>query len=175
MDLKKPGNLLYLVGLTNDEMGGSHWSLIHRLTGGRVPTVDVERAAMTFRNLHRAVDGGMVQACHDLSEGGLGVAAAEMAFAGGCGALLSLDKVPTGKESLENHVLLFSESNTRFLCEVKPEDVDRFEEALGQVPHAVIGRTTGTPALAVTGRDGKPLLEVSLAELKSAWRKPLDW
>jgi phosphoribosylformylglycinamidine synthase len=175
MDLKKPGNLLYLVGLTNDEMGGSHWSLIHRLTGGRVPTVEVERAAMTFRNLHRVVDGGMVQACHDLSEGGLGVAAAEMAFAGGCGALLSLDKVPTGKESLENHVLLFSESNTRFLCEVKPEDVDRFEEALGQVPHAVIGRTTGTPALAVTGRDGKPLLEVSLAELKSAWRKPLDW
>ncbi len=86
MDLKQPGNLLYLVGETRDEMGGSHFALVNDLAGGQVPTVDAEQARETFAAVHRAIHGGLVRACHDLSEGGLAVAAAEMAFAGGLGA-----------------------------------------------------------------------------------------
>jgi phosphoribosylformylglycinamidine (FGAM) synthase-like enzyme len=82
MDLKGPGNLLYLIGETKDEMGGSHYNLVNGLTGGNVPTVDKEMAPKIFRALHQAIKQGLILSCHDLSEGGLAVAAAEMAFAG---------------------------------------------------------------------------------------------
>ena len=87
MDLKEPGNLLYLVGVTKNELGGSHFALVHGLTGGQVPQGRRRGwPSATFAAVHRAIDAGLVRACHDLSEGGLAVAAAEMAFAGGLGA-----------------------------------------------------------------------------------------
>ena len=89
MDLKEPGNILYLLGATKDEMGGSHYHLVHGLDGGAVPRVDLEAAPRLFRQLHEAIARGLVRACHDLSEGGLAVAVAEMAFAGGVGADLT--------------------------------------------------------------------------------------
>ncbi|KKL20790.1 hypothetical protein LCGC14_2451940, partial [marine sediment metagenome] len=81
MDLKESGNYLYQVGTTKNEMGGSHFAIIHSLTGGQVPRVDAKSAKATFAALHKAIAAGLVRACHDLSEGGLAVAAAEMAFA----------------------------------------------------------------------------------------------
>ena len=94
MDLKEPGNLLYLVGLTKDELGGSHFAMVEGLAGGQAPTVDPQLAKRTFAALHKAIHAGFVRACHDLSEGGLAIAAAEMAFAGGLGAKISLTEVP---------------------------------------------------------------------------------
>jgi len=85
MDLKQAGNLLYLVGVTKDEMGGSHYALVNSLGGGTVPHVDLEQAPKIFAAVHRAISSGLVRSCHDLSEGGLATAAAEMAFAGGLG------------------------------------------------------------------------------------------
>ncbi len=75
MDLKTPGNVLYQVGLTKDELGGSHFSLVEGLTGGEVPKLDAPAAKKTFAALHKAIHAGVVRACHDLSEGGLAVAA----------------------------------------------------------------------------------------------------
>src|SRR5262249_19682221 len=89
MDLKSPGNALYLIGATRNELGGSHYHLVHGLEGGTVPRVDVETALHIFARLHAAIEGGLVRSVHDLSEGGLAVAAAEMAFAGGVGADLT--------------------------------------------------------------------------------------
>ncbi len=94
MDLKEPGNRLYLVGLTRRELGGSHFALVEGLAGGAVPKVDPQLAKKTFAAVHHAISNGLVRACHDLSEGGLAVAAAEMAFAGGLGARLSLENLP---------------------------------------------------------------------------------
>src|SRR5205823_10538617 len=113
MDLKESGNELYLLGLTKDELGGSHYHLVHGLTGGVPPWVDLELAPRLFRALHAAIRAGLVRACHDLSEGGLAVAAAEMAFAGGVGADLTgpADVAPGSPDA----VRLFSESPTRFL------------------------------------------------------------
>ncbi|HEY5316175.1 MAG TPA: AIR synthase-related protein, partial [Pirellulales bacterium] len=94
MDLKSAGNFLYQVGVTREELGGSHFSLVEGLAGGHVPQVDPVVAKATFIGLHAAIDAGLVRACHDLSEGGLAVAAAEMAFAGGLGARIFLGQVP---------------------------------------------------------------------------------
>ena len=94
MDLKEPGNLLFIVGLTKDELGGSHFALVGGCSGGEVPKVDAELAARTFAAVHQAIAAGTVRACHDLSEGGLAVALAEMAFAGGLGRGSTLSHVP---------------------------------------------------------------------------------
>ena len=96
MDLKEPGNLLYIVGVTRNELGGSHFSRVacDEFLAGAVPRLDPHVAKRTFAAVHRAIHAGFVRSCHDLSEGGLAVAAAEMAFAGGFGADFGLETVP---------------------------------------------------------------------------------
>jgi phosphoribosylformylglycinamidine synthase len=179
MDLKEPGNVLFLVGLTRDELGGSHLALVQGLTGGAAPQVDVAVAKRTFAAMHRAISNGLVRSCHDLSEGGLAVALAEMAFAGGCGASVSLDRVPhdtpTGPQ--QTTTLLFSESNTRFLVETSPQRANEFLTALQGVPCAQIGEVTmDRLKIYADNRPGAaPLVDADLAELKTAWQAPLRW
>jgi phosphoribosylformylglycinamidine synthase len=113
-----------------------------------------------------------------LSEGGLAVAVAEMAFAGGLGAQLRLSEVPSdvSTRELADPVILFSESNSRFLCEVAPPHVARFEEALAQVPHAAVGEVTATGILEIIGiHNPAPVVEAPLQELKDDWQAPLRW
>ncbi|MBU4270841.1 MAG: phosphoribosylformylglycinamidine synthase [Planctomycetes bacterium] len=172
MDLKEPGNLLYIVGETKNELGGSHFSLVEGLSGGEVPKVDARQAKTTFAALHAAINAGHVRACHDLSEGGLAAAIAEMAFAGGLGAKISLADVPRNGD-LPTAALLFSESNTRFLCEVRPENAASFESALADVPHARIGEVVDSNKLEIVGET--PLVQADLHALKEAWQKPLRW
>ena len=173
MDLKEPGNWLYVVGLTKNELGGSHFALVQGLTGGEVPKVDAELAKRTFAALHKAIDAGLVRACHDLSEGGLAVAAAEMAFAGGLGVQISLGAMPHAPDAAQPAVLLFSESNTRFLCEVRPEKAGDFEATLAGIPHARIGSVVDQETLEIKAET--IVIQSDLKALKEAWQKPLRW
>jgi phosphoribosylformylglycinamidine synthase len=181
MDLKQPGNLLFQVGLTRLELGGTHFALVEGLEGGDVPKVDVPRARDTFQRLHAAIQAGLVRACHDLSEGGLAAAVAEMAFAGECGAEVDLAAVPrelgsaTGDEAAA--ALLFAESNTRFVCEVPPAHAAEFSRLLGDVPHGRIGSVTGSGRLVIRADAARPepLVDEPLARLKEAWQAPLRW
>ncbi|QEG34869.1 phosphoribosylformylglycinamidine synthase subunit PurL [Bythopirellula goksoeyrii] len=176
MDLKHCDSFLYLVGETKDELGGSHFALIHDLEGGDVPTVDTAIAKRTFAAMHQAISQGLVASCHDLSEGGLAVAAAEMCFAGGIGAEIEIAKLPVKEIKMPSATRLFSESNTRFLCEVRSEDAEVFEQQLSGVPHACVGRTMPDTELRITERtDSAPVISASLADLKAAWKKPLAW
>ncbi len=183
MDFKEAGNLIYLVGITGDHLGGSHWSLIKHGTGGRVPCVDPEIAKQTFESLHRAIKAEWVRACHDLSEGGLAVALAEMAFAGGLGAEVTLDVLPAidteiraGSETLPNTrsiVKLFSESNSRFLVEVSPGNQGAFEANFTGVTACSIGQVTADPMVVI--RSGQfDLVKLANSQLKAAWQSPLD-
>jgi phosphoribosylformylglycinamidine synthase len=174
MDLKSPGNLLFMTGATHPELGGSHYYALHGLVGRTVPQVRSE-AADLMQSLGRANAEGLVRSCHDLSEGGLAVGAAEMAFAGEFGLHLDLDSVPyRGKDRWRrDDVLLFSESNSRFLVEVRPEDAGAFRKQLGDLPVARIGTVNATSRLTVTGLAGDPVINASLTQLKSAWQTPL--
>jgi phosphoribosylformylglycinamidine synthase len=131
-------------------------------------------AKRTFAAIHRAIDAGLVRACHDLSEGGLAVAAAEMAFAGGMGASISLEKIIHSSDAADPAVLLFSESNTRFLCEIRPPNAAAFESALAGIPHAQIGAVTNSGRLEILVDDA-PVISADIATLKEAWQKPLRW
>lgn len=175
MDLKQDGNLLYLIGPTQDEMGGSHYALVNGLTGGRVPRVDLKLAPKLFDAVHSAIQNRLVRSCHDLSEGGLATAAAEMAFAGGLGIEMDLDAVAAMSDVKDPTVLLFSESTSRFLAEVEPQNASRFEAIFSGLPLARAGQVTASGRVRAIATNGKQLLDVSCADLKSSWQKPLAW
>jgi phosphoribosylformylglycinamidine synthase len=172
MDAKRAGSRLYLVGETRPELGGS---LLHHLAGrrgGTVPDVDLARAPRILAALHGAMQAGEVASCHDLSEGGLAVAAAEMAFGGGLGLALDLARVPAlpapdGWDA--DACRLFSESCTRFLVEVAPAHAAAFERRFAGLPCAPVGEVRAEPVLAVRGVAGRPLFELALEELRRAF------
>jgi len=173
MDAKKAGNLLYTVGMTYDELGGSHYYAIRNYTGNKVPEVRPKKGRAVFEAIGRATAAGVLRACHDCSEGGIAVAAAEMAFAGGLGMDLYTMTVPRPRGLDRDDVILFSESNSRFLCEVEPDRAEEFEALLGSVPFAPLGRVTDEPRLRVRGLRGQVRIDEGIGELKEAWQKPL--
>ncbi len=172
MDLKTPGNLLYLVGGTYPELGGSEYYKLNGFLGRSVPKVHAGQARRTFYGLTKAMGEGAVKSCHDLSEGGLAVAAAEMAFAGGYGLTLDLRAVQS-KLIRRNDFLLFSESNSRFLVEVAEQDRFEFEDLMKNKPCAKIGEVTSDQRLLIRGLNGKAVVDADAAELRRRWKKTL--
>ncbi len=167
MDFKRKGSFIYILGETRPELGGSHYYKLKGFLGRSVPKVEPSRAKRTFAALTRAIDSGLVLACHDLSEGGLGVALAEMCFSGNVGARVELSLVPASRE-MRADFILFSESNSRFLVEVLPEKAQEFEALMQGTSFARIGETLGRE-LVVT-HDGRELLREHIAELKRSWQ-----
>lgn len=185
MDLKTPGNLLYQVGVTRDELGGSHFAKIHQLSGGQVPRVNPPAARRTFETIYESICQGWIRSCHDLSEGGLAVALAEMAFAGGYGLEADVSQAPHELQPLAPadrlKAILFAESNTRFVCEVMPKDQAAWETLLRarNVPYGLLGSVQSSEQVTLSGAadDGPPrvLVNLPLAQLKEAWQAPLRW
>ena len=175
MDVKAPGNYIYVVGNTYAELGGSHYFGIHGFIGNNAPIVRPDEGKQTMERLSGAISNGCVRSCHDCSEGGIGVAAAEMAFAGGYGMALNLRGMPKGDEITADDVLLFSESNSRFLVEIEPEHQQAFETHMSGVPIGCLGTVTDTPDFVVIGTAGHSIIETSIGTLKSAWQAPLQW
>ncbi len=174
MDLKESGNRLYQIGMTHDELGGSHWVKWCGARGGRVPQVNPQRARLIFDKLHQAIRSGLVRACHDLSEGGLAVALAEMAFAGGLGATVDLDAIPHDLSVAAPATLLFSESNTRFVCEVPVASAEKFESLFAGLPIGALGQVNSSGKLEVRWRQ-KVVLSAGIEKLQAAWQAPLRW
>jgi len=190
MDLKAPGNRLYVLGVTRAEPGGSAWYRLLGIRRGAVPA-PVPESIETMRALHRAIQAGLVQACHDCSEGGLAVAAAEMAFAGGLGLCLSLAALPRTPEVTRDDMALFSETSGRFLVEVRAEDAAAFERLMDGVPWACLGFVQqtggcgGCPStkplssghegheseLRITGLQGDEVIAAPIEALKAAWQQ----
>jgi phosphoribosylformylglycinamidine synthase subunit PurSL len=232
MSLKSPGNLLYLVGMTRNELAGSHYfevtsiptmadSMVNErdmaneqsmatarvattiyeeassteyrsgdpcgrhapstmrlddIPDTTVPHVDIHAARAAMQATGRAIRRGVVMACHDLSEGGLAVAAAEMSLSGLLGVSIDLEMVPREMVEMEpgqvQSVLLFSESASRFLLEIAPEQQAAFEQhmrAHGVKGVAQIGRVTESGRFVVSDR-GQVLIDLPVDELQAAWK-----
>ena len=168
MDLKRPGGLLYVIGETRAELGGSLRNRRHGEAGGALP-VPVPEALETFRALHAAIRAGFVRACHDCSEGGLAVAAAEMCIAGRLGLRLRLAHLPRASDVTTDGVALFSESSARFLVEVSPRHAAAFEQALAGRACAHLGDVLDDGRLSISGLEGEPTLEAAVEVLRRAW------
>jgi phosphoribosylformylglycinamidine synthase II len=173
MDLKAAGSPVYIIGETLNELGGSEYYKLKGYLGASVPKVRGGKAKRIFKAVTKAIDAGFVKSCHDLSEGGLAVAAAEMAFAGGLGLELDLQKVP-GKDLTRSDFVLFSESNSRFLIEVSEADKDAFEALMRGKGCVQIGKVTKEPKLRIKGLGGKTVVDASLDKLQQSWKKTLN-
>jgi phosphoribosylformylglycinamidine synthase len=162
MDLKKPGNILYQLGETKNEFGGSHYNIMREppTVSAVVPSLDIATAKKLYETIHTAITRGLLRSVHDLSEGGLAVAVAEMCIAAGFGAKL------TGEFDV---VTLFSESNSRFVIEVEPARAAEVESLFADLPIRKLGEVTTEKVL--TFGD---VFSANVDELKTAWQKPLD-
>ena len=140
-----------------------------------MPKVNPEKALKRYRALHQAIVDGLVASCHDLSDGGLAVALAEKAFAGGYGIAVDLNRVLwMGDEKGKNNVsLLFSESASRHLVTVRPEHRAAFESVMSGNCFSSIGVVTAEGMVSVIGLSGSTVVTAGIDELKEAWQSPL--
>ncbi len=174
-DLKSADNLLFMVGLTKNELGGSHYYKIKNQLGANVPKTDLRTAKLTAEKIHKAIDTELVASCHDCSEGGLAVAIAEMAFAGGFGVLADLKGLPKTADCTSANAQLFSESCSRYIVEVRQENFNDFAKLMLGVPFGQIGKVTEDKNLNIKDSLGKTVINASIDSLKDAWQKPLKW
>jgi len=175
MDVKEAGNLLFVVGKTFNELGGSHYYRVHGQVGANVPKLDIALAAETARRISTAIAKGLARSCHDCSEGGLAAALAEMAFAGGLGIDADLRGLPTADDCVRTDAMLFSESNARYIVEVAPEHFHAFAELMLNLPFGQIGRVVAQRRLRITDRKQNVVVDQPIETLKAAWQKPLAW
>ncbi|OGX24436.1 MAG: phosphoribosylformylglycinamidine synthase II [Omnitrophica WOR_2 bacterium RIFCSPHIGHO2_02_FULL_45_21] len=182
MDAKKEGDLIYILGDTHPELGGSHYFDILGFMGNNLPKVNVKRAKFLMDKLSRATSRGLVRAAHDCSEGGLGVALAEMAFSGGLGMDVFLREVPYKThdtrgtiQEARNDFVLFSESNSRFVVEVEKTKQKEFEQLMQGASWGLIGCLQNSRDFRVYGLNSRPCIEADIYDLKEAWQRPLRW
>jgi phosphoribosylformylglycinamidine synthase len=173
MDFKEPGDLVYILGETRRELGKSEYALLKGLNEPAVPTVHKPKHSYrAYTELHRAITGGFVRACHDLSDGGLAVALAEMCFSGDCGATCDLAEVPQSGCHTDAEIL-FSESQSRFLIEVPKKHATAFEAAMQSLPCICIGEVTRGDRIVVKGLSGATEIDISRIDAKAAWKSSL--
>ena len=170
MDFKKSNSSVYLIGKTLPELGGSHYWMLQGFTGNSVPKVDFKSARAIFNKVHSLIRQRIIAACHDCSEGGLAVALAEMAFAGGLGAQINLTNLKSQSGITQSDVLLFSESASRFIVEVAPEKEQKFLAATQGLPICKLGNTQSEKSFIITDSTGTPLINESIDTLKTAWK-----
>jgi phosphoribosylformylglycinamidine synthase len=171
-DFKSAGNLIYMLGTTREEFGGSHLCRLLKHQSGLVPLARPEESLPLMRALHNAIKSGLVHACHDCSEGGFMVALAEMIIGGSYGAEIDVQKMP--RETGDDLALLFSESQGRFIIEVNEDSVDNLENLFAGLAYSCIGRTIPDFRLKASSGD-RPLIDIEGEVLTKEWTETLSW
>ena len=170
--LRKEGNDLVVIGNTSDEMGGSeYYEHIHKLTGGRVPRVNLKKERTLLRSLLRSLRSGRVESIHDISKGGLAIAMTEMSVQGRKGVTVNLDKVPNKTSRIDNS--LFSESRSRFIIETKPRDITRIVNSFKRlgIPAAKVGSVTDNGIEFLS--KGRSIIAIPISEVSRAWSETI--
>ncbi|MBN1383385.1 MAG: phosphoribosylformylglycinamidine synthase subunit PurL [Elusimicrobia bacterium] len=158
MDLKEAGNPVYIIGITKSEYP---------------PQVDPKTSKKQMISLQKAIQKGTVSSCHDCSEGGLAVACSEMCFSGEFGMEIDLRNVPVSGR-INDETILFSETNSRFIVEVKKEKEQEFKKILQEINFAKIGTVIKNKKFNIKGIDGKEVIDADIFELKECWQKTLS-
>ena len=172
-DFKKPGDLIYMLGLTKPEFGGSEISQQLGFSDSRVPQVDLLSAKARYASMFAATQAGLVNACHDCSDGGFGVAVAEMCIGGRLGAAVDLAKLPANGD-LNETGLLYAESASRLVVSVPADKKAAFETAFSGQVCQYVGEVTDSSRL-VAQNNGKSVIDIDVHDLAAAFKATLDW
>jgi phosphoribosylformylglycinamidine synthase len=170
-DFKTEGNLVYLIGKqTEKELGGSEYYKLMNVEGGVVPKTDPVILQHSMKGLLACIKKGYISACHDVSEGGIAACLSEMAIGGDRGATIDVSEI--GNE-LRTDFKLFSESNTRWIVEVKKDTQTEFEKLLKKehVMFTLLGKTKGKHLVIQDKK--KTVIDLDVDVLRECWRKPI--
>ena len=166
-DFKLSDSIICLVGSPDlKNLGGSTYFDVMGGSSAELPKMNAKNLKKVFNHIHKGIKGSRILACHDISEGGLATALAEMCFGGGCGAEIDLLKI--SKDRFD--YILFNETPGTFLAEVKDERTAK--KLFAGIPHTVIGKTVPGGRIKVS-KGSKNLVSLSVKELKKAWQKPM--
>ncbi|MFH1673309.1 MAG: AIR synthase-related protein [Pseudomonadota bacterium] len=184
MDAKFVGDMVYVLGMTRDELGGSEYYEHFNEIGLNVPEVAPDEFMRCYRAVYNVIQNGLVASVHGIYRGGLGVHLSLVAMGGGLGMDIDLSKVPTESESFEkrdifqssqsltrNDKVLYSESAGRFIVTIDPRNQEPFENLFKDIPHACIGTVTDKPELKINV-NATPLIDIPVFDLKEAWKRP---
>jgi phosphoribosylformylglycinamidine synthase len=173
MDCKQPDDLVFLLGVTRNELGASEYYEHLGLTGRNVPSVRPQEFLKLYSALEEALRRQLAASVHGVYRGGLAVHLALTAIGGKLGLQVALDAVPREGVSRSDRVL-FSESAGRFVVTVAPDNRAPFEEIFDGLPCACVGRVLEKPVLTIDGLDGRNRVSVSVKELTAAWKRPFN-
>ncbi|MCA4774340.1 phosphoribosylformylglycinamidine synthase subunit PurL, partial [Wolbachia endosymbiont of Mansonella perstans] len=168
LDVKMPGDLIYVLGITYDELGRSEYQLYSGIGNGNVPKVDAKSAKKLYKRYSFAIKSGIIASAIAPNLGGLAVALAKSLIAGDLGAEIDLSLVPVGKTQNEdtiNKIIMFSESQSRILITIAPQNQKRFEELFKGIVFSCIGKVTEEKTLNI-----KDILKVDLEGLGNSYR-----
>jgi phosphoribosylformylglycinamidine synthase II len=172
LDAKMSGDGVYVLGTTRDELGGSEYYEHLGYTGRNVPQVRPAEFLPVYRALQKAVEASLAASIHGVYRGGLGIHLAWVAMAGELGLMVDLGAVPAEGVNRPDR-LLFSESAGRFIVTVDPSKQEAFEALMAGLPWARVGEVTAAQALVIAEGSGVPFVDLPIADLKAAWKKPL--
>ncbi len=171
LESKIPGDLIYILGTTRDELGASEYYELLGYVGVNIPQVIPSEFGTLYRALNVAIEQELVASAHGIYRGGLGVHLAMVAMGGNLGMEIDLETVP-GDRLNRNDTVLFSESAGRFIVTVNPDNRSLFEETFSGLPHSCIGKVTAAPELTVNGLNAQIIVSVPIKKLKKVWKRP---
>ena len=178
IDLKKDGNLIYLLGETHDEIGGSEYAQLisekikKNYVGEKVPKVNFSQNKKLYRAFERANKKGLVSSAASVERGGIAVTLSKMAIAGKLGADVSLQGLKGSTK--ETHMMLFSESQGRIIAEVSKEHKKQFESLLKDLPFKKIGSVNNSKILSIKNTSKRSVVALSVSKLSANYQKPFS-
>ncbi|MDR2708998.1 MAG: phosphoribosylformylglycinamidine synthase subunit PurL [Elusimicrobiota bacterium] len=171
LPFKKEGNKIFVLGLTRNEMGGSIFNSINKISDGILCEVFADESKPLMQKIYAAMQLHLIESCHDASEGGLGVCISQMCFCGQLGARIDIDNIKV-YEKMTPAEILFSESNGRFVIEVKPENVEKIYKIFRPCIFSEVGAVGGKD-LIIESAKNKMKIKQNINVLMKAWQKTL--
>lgn len=168
IDAKFPDDLVYVLGETSDEMGGSEYFTLSKKIADRLPQVNAFKNKKLYENFYKAAQKNLISSALSLTRGGLGVALAKMSLAGNLGLKISLKNL--SKKFLRDDYALFSESQGRILVTINPKNKKLFEKTFKNNYFKLIGQVIKEPKLVINGSDNKTIVNLNLNEIEKAYK-----
>jgi phosphoribosylformylglycinamidine synthase subunit PurSL len=171
MDAKNSGDIVYVLGETRDELGGSEYYHMMDEVGLKVPWVDVNKTWPMYLAVSKAIEEDLVSSVHAVSRGGLAVHLAMVAMAGETGMEINLDGVPNNDDLSDTRVL-YSESSGRFIVTVDPAKEDAFEKLFSDMMIGRLGVVSSASRFKIKGKIGDLIVDEEINTLKDCWKRP---
>ena len=168
IDTKFPDDLIYVLGETSDEMGGSEYFNLNKKVSDHLPPVDINKNKKLYENFYQAAQKNLISSSISLTRGGLGIGLAKMSIAGKLGIKVSLKNL--SKKLIRDDYSLFSESQGRILVTINPKNKKIFEKTFKNNYFKLIGKVTKDSKLVISGSNNKTLVNLNIDKIEKAYK-----